>query len=82
MSIHTYYIHTAWTVKFVLNLVLLSFFLLKMVDNTKLDTNLKFGDVDQSKKFDNTKLNKKRVDNTKFKRNLIIQAVCTIAQLT
>ena len=53
-----------------------------MVDNTKFNTNLKFGDVHHFKKFDYTKLNKKRVNNTKFKTNLTIQAVCTIAQLT
>ena len=53
-----------------------------MVDNTTFKTNLKFGDVHHFKKFDNTKLNKKRVNNTKFKTNLTIQAVCTIAQLT
>ena len=67
--------HTAWMVKFVMNLVLLTFFdQCKLVASTKFNTNLKFGVVN------NTKTDKKRVDNSKFKTNLTIQVVCAFPE--
>ena len=74
--------YTAWTVKFVLNLVQLTRFFkfwycrpyfnfLSIKRSTTPNFNVEFGVVDHF-------TNKKRVDNTKFKTNLTVQAVCCL----
>ena len=53
-------------------------FTYKMVDSTKFDTNLKFGVVGNfigKKRLVSTKINKKRMYNTKFCTNLTVLAV-------
>ena len=59
------YIRTNWTVKFVLNLVLSTLFLInEIVENTKLKTKFKNLVAPLVNHF----INKKRVDNTKFNK--------------